>query len=48
MYEPGETSAARAGTVAPLAWASVAVCLVFVVAMAFYPFTPSNVLPLVK
>ncbi len=32
----------------PLAWASVAICLVAVVAMTFYPIAPSNVLPLVK
>jgi NADH-quinone oxidoreductase subunit N len=31
----------------PLAWASAAVCAVAVVVMAFYPLTPSNVLPLV-
>ncbi|MFY9718406.1 MAG: NADH-quinone oxidoreductase subunit N, partial [Candidatus Cybelea sp.] len=30
----------------PLAWASVALCAIVVVAMAFYPLTPSNVLPL--
>lgn len=33
---------------APLAWASVAICLVVVIAMTFYPLTPSNVLPVVK
>jgi NADH-quinone oxidoreductase subunit N len=32
----------------PLAWASVAICLAVVIAMTFYPLTPSNVLPLVK
>jgi hypothetical protein len=32
----------------PLAWASVAICAVAVVAMTFYPLTPSNILPLVK
>lgn len=32
----------------PLAWASAAICAVLVVAMAFYPITPSNVLPLVR
>lgn len=30
----------------PLAWASAAICAAAVVAMAFYPLTPSNVLPL--
>lgn len=33
---------------APLAWLSTAVCAVAVIAMAFYPLTPSNVLPLVR
>jgi NADH-quinone oxidoreductase subunit N len=32
----------------PLAWASAAICAVLVVAMAFYPLTPSNILPLVR
>jgi NADH-quinone oxidoreductase subunit N len=32
----------------PLAWASVAICAVVLIAMTFYPLTPSNVLPLVK
>jgi NADH-quinone oxidoreductase subunit N len=32
----------------PLAWTSAAICAVAVVAMAFYPLTPSNVLPLVR
>jgi NADH-quinone oxidoreductase subunit N len=32
----------------PLAWASAAVCAVLVIALTFYPLTPSNVLPLVK
>ncbi len=33
---------------APLAWASVVICAVAVIAMTFYPLTPSNILPLVK
>jgi NADH-quinone oxidoreductase subunit N len=33
---------------APLAWVSAAICAVAVIAMTFYPITPSNVLPLVK
>ncbi|MGZ3497320.1 MAG: NADH-quinone oxidoreductase subunit N [Vulcanimicrobiaceae bacterium] len=33
---------------APLAWVSLAICLIGVIAMTFYPLTPSNVLPLVK
>ncbi len=32
----------------PLAWASAVVCFVLIIAMTFYPLTPSNVLPLVK
>ncbi len=32
----------------PLAWASAAICAAAVVAMTFYPLTPSNVLPLVR
>ncbi|MGC1379827.1 MAG: NADH-quinone oxidoreductase subunit N [Candidatus Baltobacteraceae bacterium] len=32
----------------PLAWASAAICAFAVIAMAFYPLTPSNVLPLVR
>jgi len=34
--------------VVPLAWASVAICAIAILAMTFYPLTPSNVLPLVK
>lgn len=33
---------------APLAWASTAICLILIIAMTFYPITPSNILPLVK
>lgn len=33
---------------APLAYLSIAICLLFVVVMAFYPYTPSNVMPLVR
>jgi NADH-quinone oxidoreductase subunit N len=32
----------------PLAWASAAICALAVIAMTFYPLTPSNVLPLVR
>jgi NADH-quinone oxidoreductase subunit N len=32
----------------PLAWASAALCAAVVIAMTFYPLTPSNVLPLVR
>lgn len=33
---------------APLAYVSLGICLVFIIVMTFYPYTPSNVLPLVK
>ena len=32
----------------PLAYVSMAICVALVVVMTFYPFTPSNVLPLAK
>jgi len=32
----------------PLAWASAVICAVVVIVMAFYPLTPSNILPLVR
>jgi NADH-quinone oxidoreductase subunit N len=32
----------------PLAWVSAVACCLIVLAMTFYPLTPSNVLPLVK
>jgi NADH-quinone oxidoreductase subunit N len=32
----------------PLAWASAAICALLVIAMTFYPLTPSNILPLVR
>ena len=49
MYEPDERHRPHdVKPFVPLAWASVAICLVAVIAMTFYPLTPSNVLPLVK
>ncbi len=49
MYERDEQrQGADFRPTAPLAWISVAICAVAVVAMTFYPLTPSNVLPLVK
>ncbi|HVA33342.1 MAG TPA: NADH-quinone oxidoreductase subunit N [Candidatus Baltobacteraceae bacterium] len=49
MYERGEHHKTHdAAPFVPLAWASVAICLFAIVAMTFYPLTPSNVLPLVK
>jgi NADH-quinone oxidoreductase subunit N len=49
MYAPEE--APRGGDLrpfVPLAWASAALCAAVVIAMTFYPLTPSNVLPLVR
>jgi NADH-quinone oxidoreductase subunit N len=48
MYGRGRAEGHEAKPFVPLAWASVVVCAVLVVAMTFYPLTPSNVLPLVK
>jgi len=48
MYERQPAPASPPNVKAPLAWVSVAICAVLVVALTFYPLTPSNVLPLVK
>jgi NADH-quinone oxidoreductase subunit N len=48
MYEREEGDVHPLRPFVPLAWASVAACAFFVIAMAFYPLTPSNVLPLVR
>jgi NADH-quinone oxidoreductase subunit N len=49
MYEREPRGAVRdAHPNAPLALLSVVVCCVAVIAMAFYPLTPSDVLPLVR
>jgi NADH-quinone oxidoreductase subunit N len=45
MYERGQP-ATDVRPFVPLAWVSAAFCLVAVIAMAFYPLTPSNVLPI--
>ncbi len=45
-HDAGEAHAVR--PFVPLAWVSAAICGVFVIAMTFYPLTPSNVLPLVR
>ena len=48
MYEPAAgTEAAGMRPFVPLAWVSAGICAVAVIVMAFYPLTPSNVLPLV-
>ncbi len=48
MYETSEGARQALEPFVPLAWASAAICAVLVVAMTFYPLTPSNVLPLVR
>jgi len=50
MYaDPGSmVAASEPASAHPLAWISVCVCAVLIVAMAFYPLTPSDVLPLVR
>jgi NADH-quinone oxidoreductase subunit N len=49
MYQRDEHGAVRdAHPLAPLAWVSAAACFVLILAMTFYPLTPSNVLPLAK
>ena len=48
MFEPHAGPTHDAQPVTPLAWLSLTVCAVVVVAMTFYPITPSDVLPLVK
>jgi NADH-quinone oxidoreductase subunit N len=45
MYERTQP-AADVRPFVPLAWVSAVFCLVAVIAMAFYPLTPSNVLPI--
>jgi NADH-quinone oxidoreductase subunit N len=49
MYERTEHGHPRdAHPFVPLAWVSAVACGLIVLAMTFYPLTPSNVLPLVK
>ena len=48
MYDGVEGDLHEFRPFVPLAWASAALCAVAVIAMAFYPLTPSNVLPLVR
>lgn len=48
MYERSDAGAAVARQLQPLAWLGVGVCLAAVIAMTFYPVTPSNILPLLK
>jgi NADH-quinone oxidoreductase subunit N len=49
MYTHGEQAHAHdARSFVPLAWIGALACFVLVLAMTFYPLTPSNVLPLVR
>lgn len=49
MYErPEGDEPADLRPFVPLAWVSAGICAVAVIAMTFYPLTPSNVLPLVQ
>ena len=49
MYQRDEHAHAHdAHPSVPLAWISATVCFVLLIAMTFYPLTPSNVLPLLR
>jgi NADH-quinone oxidoreductase subunit N len=48
MYAGGEQAVADVRPFVPLAWVSAALCAVAVIVMAFYPLTPSDVIPLVR
>jgi NADH-quinone oxidoreductase subunit N len=48
MYARHEGEEPGVAPFVPLAWVSAGLCAVAVIAMAFYPLTPSNVLPLVR
>jgi len=48
MYGRDEREVPNLHPLVPLAWASAAICAVLVVAIAFYPVMPSNILPLVR
>lgn len=48
MWEREPRAAAEAKPFAPLAWISLAFCFVGLIAMTFYPLTPSAILPLVR
>jgi len=48
MYERAGEDVPGLRPFVPLAWVSAGVCAALVIAMAFYPLTPSNVLPLVR
>ena len=48
MYDRHAKPQPAAAPNSPFAYVSLAICLAFVLVMTFYPFTPSNVLPLPK
>lgn len=48
MYDRHAKPQAAAQPNSPFAYVSLAICLAFVLVMTFYPFTPSNVLPLAQ
>jgi NADH-quinone oxidoreductase subunit N len=49
MHDTHEHAHARdAHPAVPLAWLSAVLCFAIVIAMTFYPYTPSNILPLVR
>lgn len=48
MYDRHAQPQEAASAPLPLAYVSMAICVALVVVMTFYPFTPSNVLPLAK
>jgi NADH-quinone oxidoreductase subunit N len=48
MYDRHAVPQALPAVRAPLAYVGMAVCVVLVIVMTFYPYTPSNVLPLAQ
>jgi NADH-quinone oxidoreductase subunit N len=48
MYDRHAVPQALGAAKAPFAYVSVGVCVVLVIVMTFYPYTPSNVLPLAQ
>jgi NADH-quinone oxidoreductase subunit N len=48
MYARGQHKVDDVRPFTPLAWLSAGICMAAVVVMAFYPLTPSDILPLVR
>jgi NADH:ubiquinone oxidoreductase subunit 2 (subunit N) len=48
MYDRHVVPVAGVAVRAPFAYVGVAVCVILVIVMTFYPYTPSNVLPLAQ